>query len=135
MNALHAKSKRVRKHLVQQKKLGHALGLNVGGVNLAITLESGATLEKTDPFQVLGKLLGLARFGSKRPKVDVQNDGQRARTLQIPPELNEAPALVVIHGGIRDALKQVRALANGLEKHLGVGSPLLFDSGVANGVV
>jgi hypothetical protein len=70
----------------------------------------------------------------KGAEVNIQKYRQGARALNEPAQLDEAPALVVVHGGIGDPLKQMRPLAHAGQEHMRIRFPLVFDPGIANGM-
>ncbi len=115
------KADRMRKFVVEQQKLGHALRTQIGGVDLAVSFKRGAAPQQADPFHVLARVHRLS--GGKFVEVDVEQARDGRGALDEPAHLDELPAFAVVHGGIGDALHQVRAFENDGQKIQRLGLP------------
>ena len=85
----------MREDRIEQQKLRHPIGSEVGGVNLTVPLKCRTALQKTDPLEVFGKLGGGPDVG-KHAEMHVQKNGQGAGAFQISAQFDEAPPLVVV---------------------------------------
>jgi len=104
---------------VQNQEFGDPLRLHIGSVRLAISLEGGAGAQQSDPLQVdafRSGRSGLMEFMEVRAHQSRDGHG----TFEIAPGLDELPALTVGHGGIGDALEQMRAFFDGLQEIAGI---------------
>ena len=105
----------MRKTLMQHQEFRDAIGLDLGGVGFAVGFKSGAGAQQADPFQVT--VLGFAMIRLlKRAEMHADQNGQAHSPLEEPASLNELPALAVSHGGVGNALKQVRAFLDGVKE-------------------
>ncbi len=111
---------RVRKFAVEQQKFGHALGPQIGGVDLAIGFKRGATAEQADPLHVLAGIHGLP--GGKFVEIDIEQARGGGGAFDEAAHLDELPAFAVIHGGIGDALHQMRAFENDASENPAAGN-------------
>jgi hypothetical protein len=94
-------------------------GDKIGGVDLAIGFEGGATAEQADQFEVL-----VAGVDSRSclieevGLVDLKQRGGGVGALKIAAEADELPSLAVNHGGVADALEEVNAVDDGGQQSL-----------------
>ena len=109
----------MRKTRMQNQEFRDALRLHIRGIRLAISLERGARAQQSDPLQIDAFSRGVGGL-MEFAKVRAHQSGNGHGALQVAAGLDELPALAVGHGGIGDALKQMRALFDGLKEVAGV---------------
>ena len=106
---LHAEAHRMRKLGVEQQELGDAFGAQIRRVDLAISFESGAASQQADPFQLLGARsparAACEELGEMR---SISCAVACTRSMKRPAWMNCQPS-PCSHGGIGDALEQMRA--------------------------
>ena len=107
---------RMRKLGVQQQKLGDALRPQIGGVDFAVGFETRCKLRSSPIHSMCSTRSGSAgwRKNSAKCRSTSARDGLHA--LHEAAHLDELPAFAVSHGGIGDALKQMRALRDGQQE-------------------
>ena len=113
--------------LTQEEEFGDPFGLEVGGVDLAVSFKRGKRFEEAYPFGVLFEIDGGGTGGMEMFEVDVEEDGAGGGAFDVATELNELPTFAMIHGRIGDALKEVGTVADAAEKVSGFRFPIFLD--------
>ena len=104
-------------------------GSDVGGVDLAIGFEGGATAEQADQLKILVTgVLALVRV-EEFLLVDLEHGGGGVGAFEIAAEADELPALAVNHGGVADALEEMNAIDDGGERVVDAGGELSLRVG------
>ena len=114
--AVHAEAHGMWKLGVQQQKLGYALGPQLRGVDLAVGFKRGAASAavRSIPYARPRWRLGAGPKELLEMRIDEARGVLHA--LDEAAGLDELPAFAVQHGGIGDAVEQMRALFDGVHQ-------------------
>ena len=119
----------MRELLAQHQEFRNPIGCQIGRVHLAVPLKRGRRFQQTQPFDVS---VLPALFVGNLCEVHVQKRGQRKSPFDIAAYLNELPAIAVIHCGIGNALKQMRAIAHLTQQFHRLGVPNVLNADAAD---